>query len=279
MKTLAAIDSSGRAPGVLQTARSLAALLATEVEAVHVYERGEKSPAAMAATAGVSLRTSLGDPTADILKAVGDDTVVMAVVGTGGLGAGRSAVGHVARSVMTSTSKPIVLVPPDSVGLDATGPVKVIVPLDGASATARGLRAVLDRLAEHGMEIVAIHVFNATNAPQYWDHYYYDFPAWHERFRRDNYGSPSARLEVGRGSVVAEILRLAEAEGAGLIAVAWSQDLAPGHALVVIELLRSTKVPVLLVPADMAAPRPRRSSWSTRRRPMTRAEAPPSTIL
>lgn len=256
MKTLAAIDSSGSAPGVLQTARSVAALLATEVEAVHVSEGGEQSPAAMAATAGVALRTSLGDPTAGILKAVRDDNVVMAVIGTGDVGAGRSAVGHVARSVMMSASKPIVLVPPDSVGLEAIGPVKVIVPLDGASATASGLRAVLDRLAEHDMEIVAIHVFNETNAPQYWDHFYYDFPAWHERFRRDNCGSPSARLEVGRGSVVGEVVRLADAEGAGLIAIAWSQDLAPGHALVVTELLRSTRVPVLLVPVDMAAARP-----------------------
>ena len=253
MKTLAAIDTSGSAPGVLETARILAALLATEVEAVHVYERGDQSANAMASTAGVSLRTSLEDPTAGVLKALGDDDVGMAVIGTGGAGAGRSAVGHVARRVMTSTSKPIVLVPPDSVGLDSTGPVKVIVPLDGAPATAGGLRAVLDRLAEHDMEIVAMHVFNATHAPQYWDHFYYDFPAWHERFRHDNCGSPSVRLEVGRGSVVAEVLRLAEVEGAGLIAVAWSQDLTPGHAAVVTELLRSTTVPVLLVPADLAA--------------------------
>jgi len=256
MKTLAAIDSSDSAPGVLETARSLAALLATEVEAVHVYERGGQAPTAMASAARVTVRTSLGDPTAGILEAIGDDSVVMAVIGTGGVGAGRAAAGHVARRVMTSTSKPVVLVPPDSVGLDPAGPVKVIVPLDGASATTGGLRAVLDRLAEHDMEIVAMHVLNAANAPKYWDHFYYDFPAWHERFRQDNCRSPSVRLEVGRGSVVAEVLRLAKAEGAGLIAVAWSQDLGPGHAPVVTELLRSTRVPVLLVPVDMAAARP-----------------------
>lgn len=255
MKTLAAIDRSGGAPGVLETARSLGALLATEVVGVHVYERGDQSPSSMADTAGVSLRTSLGDPAAGILKALGDDDVVMAVLGTGDTRANRSSVGHVARRVMTSTSKPIVLVPPDSVELGSPGRVRVIVPLDGAPATARGLRAVLDRLADHDMEIVAMHVFNATNAPQYWDHFYYDFPAWQKRFREDNCGR-SGRLEVGRGSVVAEILRLADAAGAGLIAVAWSQDLAPGHARVVTELLRSTRVPVLLVPVDMVGARP-----------------------
>lgn len=207
----------------------------------------------MASTAGVSLRTSLGDPTCGILKALGDEEVLMAVIGTGGARAGRSSVGHVAGRVMTSTCKPVVLVPPDSEGLHSTDPVKVIVPLDGAPATAKGLRAVLGRFAAHGMEIVATHVFNATNAPQYWDHFYYDFPAWHERFRLDNCGSASARIEVGRGSVAAEVLRLVEAERAGLIAVAWSQDLAPGHAPVVTELLRSTSVPVLLVPRDTAA--------------------------
>lgn len=256
MKTIAAIDSSRSASEVLATARGLAALLTTEVEAVSVPEDGDRPPSATAAAADVLLRTSLGDPTAGILNALSDDDVVIGVIGTGGEGAGRSNVGHVARGVMTSTSKPIVLVPPDAVGLDSRGPVKVIVPLDGTPETAGGLRAVLDRLAEHHLEIVPMHVFNAANAPQYWDHFYYDFPAWHERFRQDNFGPLSARLEVRRGPVVAEVLRLAEAEGAGLIAVAWSQTLAPGHALVVIELVRSTKVPVLLVPADMAATLP-----------------------
>lgn len=256
MKTLAAIDSSGNAPGVLATARSLAALVATEVDAVHVHESDDHPPSAIAGAAGIVLRTVLGDPTFRILKAIRDEDVMMAVIGTGGEDASRSSVGHVARKVITSTSKPIVLVPPDSVPFDPGGTVKVIVPLDGAPATSRGLRDVLDRLAARDMEIMAMHVFNATNAPQYWDHLYYDLPAWHERFRRDNCASPSTRLEVGRGSVVAEVLRLAEAEKAGLIAVAWSQVLAPGHALVLTELLRSTRVPVLLAPVDKAAALP-----------------------
>jgi nucleotide-binding universal stress UspA family protein len=255
MKTLAAIDGSGCAPGVLQTARSLAALLATEIEAVHVCEPGSPSQDALA-VAGVPLRTWWGDPTTGILTTLADDDMVMAVIGTGGGGAGRSVLGHVARGVVTSTSKPIVLVPPDPMGFNSTGPAKVVVPLDGAPATAGGLQDVLDRLADRDMEIVAMHVLNATNAPQYWDHFYYDFPAWHERFRHDNCTSPSTRLEVGRGSVAAEVVRLAEAEGAGLIAVAWSQVLAPGRVLVVTELLRSTRVPLMLVPVDRSAAPP-----------------------
>lgn len=235
MKTLAAIDSSGSAAGVLETARSLAALLATEDEAVHVC--------------------TLGDPTGGILKAL-DDDVVVAVIGTGGEGGDRPALGPVARTVMTSTSKPVVLVPPSAVPFDSTRPVKIVVPLDGSPATARGLRDVLDRLADRDAEIVAVHVFNATNAPRYWDHFYYDFPSWHERFRQDNCPLPSARLEVAQGSVAEEVLRVAEAERARLIAVAWFQVLAPGRAPVVTQLLRSARVPVLLVPVDTAAPSP-----------------------
>jgi hypothetical protein len=256
MKTLAAVDSSENAPAVLQAARSLAALLATEIEAVHVAERTDGVPQAIAACAGVSLRTSRGDPTAGILDALDEDAAVMAVIGTGVERFAPAGVGHVARNVITSARKPIVLVPPEAVGFDPTGPVKVIVPLDGAPATARGLRVVLRRLADRDTEIVAMHVFNRTSAPEYWDHFYYDFPAWHARFRRDNFQWPAARLEVGRGSVVAEILRLAEAEHAGLIGVGWSQVFGPGRAAVVTELLRSTKVPVLLVPADVAAEMP-----------------------
>lgn len=256
MKTLAAVDSSGNAPGVLATARSFAALLSTDVEAVHVHESDDHLPSAIAAATGITLRTLPGDPTSGILKALGDEDAIMAVIGTGGQGADRSGLGHVAREVITSTSKPIVLVPPDSVVFDPACPVKVIVPLDGAPATSRGLRDVLHRLGDRDTEIVAMHVFEATNVPQYWDHFYYDFPVWYERFRHDNCASPATRLEVGRRSVVAEVLRLAEAEKAGFIAVAWSQVLAPGHSSVLTELLGSTRIPVLLVPVDRAAAPP-----------------------
>lgn len=85
---------------------------------------------------------------------------------------------------------------------------------------------------------------------------YYDFPAWQKTFRQSNCLSPATRLEVGNCPVVAEVLRIAAAEQAMLIAVAWSQDLSPGRAELVTALLSSTRVPLLLLPVATALRRP-----------------------
>lgn len=242
MKTVAAVDSGGSAHDVLETARRLATLLVTDVEAVHVHEDGRRSPLAEAAAAGVRLHTSSGEPASGILEALNHDDVLMAVLGKGGDEQRGSAVGSVARGVMTHASKPIVLVPRNPKVFQATGvPEKVIVTFDGAPTAAKAWRDLLDRPTEHDVDIVERHVMNSVNAPQYWDRFYYDYPAWYERLRQRS------------RSVVSDVLRLADAEKASLIAVAWSEVFDPGRARCLTELLRSTRLPVVVVPARVAA--------------------------
>ncbi len=267
MRILAAIDNSLTSRRVLETAGTLARLLAADVEVVHVHD---STSALMAAQR--PLRILIGDPATALLEAIDDDDVLLVVIGSGRIRTGAHRLGHVTRAVMTLASKAVVVVPPQPVSPEPGMAAKVVVPLDGSEVTAKALRKFLARLAKGGVDTVALHVFNATDAAgQCWDHFYYDFPAWLKAFRQSNYLPPATRLEVGNCPVVAEVLRIAAAEQAMLIAVAWSQDLSPGRAELVTALLTSTRVPVLLLPVATARRRPAslllaHSGWSDRER-------------
>ena len=256
MKIFTAIHNSDSSRGVLQTAGALARLLGVDVETVTIPEDDPASATRVAEASGLPLRVLIGAPAAAIIEALGQDEVIMAVVGAGTARTGGHPVGHVTREVTTRASKPVVVVPPSLMLPKPDVPVKVVVPLDGNAAPPDALREVLGRLGRRGADVVALHVFNAANTPTYWDHFYYDFPAWGKEFLRRNCFSRDTRLEVGRGSVVTEILNLAAAEKATLIGVAWSQDLSPGRAAIVSGILSSSRIPVLLVPVAKALPLP-----------------------
>lgn len=259
MKIFAAIHNSDSSRGVLQTAGALARLLGVDVKTVTIPEDDSASATRVAEASGLPLRVLIGAPAAAIIEALGQDEVIMAVVGAGTARTGGHPVGHVTREVTTLASKPVVVVPPSLMLPKPDVPVKVVVPLDGDAAPPDALREILGRLGRRGADVVALHVVNAANAanaPTYWDHFYYDYPAWHKEFLRRNCLSRDTRLEVGRGSVVTEILNLAAAEQATLIAVAWSQDLSPGRAAIVSGILSSSRIPVLLVPVAKALPLP-----------------------
>ena len=259
MKIFAAIHNSDSSRGVLQTAGALARLLGVDVKTVTIPEDDSASATRVAEASGLPLRVLIGAPAAAIIEALGQDEVIMAVVGAGTARTGGHPVGHVTREVTTRASKPVVVVPPSLMLPKPDVPVKVVVPLDGDAAPPDALREILGRLGRRGADVVALHVVNAANAdnaPTYWDHFYYDFPAWGKEFLRRNCLSRDTRLEVGRDSVVTEILNLAAAEQATLIAVAWSQDLSPGRAAIVSGILSSSRIPVLLVPVAKTPPLP-----------------------
>ena len=262
MKIFTAIHNSDSSRGVLQTAGALARLLGVDVKTVTIPEDDSASATRVAEASGLPLRVLIGAPAAAIIEALGQDEVIMAVVGAGTARTGGHPVGHVTREVTTRASKPVVVVPPSLMLPKPDVPVKVVVPLDGNAAPPDALREMLGRLGRRGADVVALHVVNAANAanaanaPTYWDHFYYDYPAWHKEFLRRNCLSRDTRLEVGRDSVVTEILNLAAAEQATLIAVAWSQDLSPGRAAIVSGILSSSRIPVLLVPVAKPLPLP-----------------------
>ena len=248
MGVLAAIDNSRCSDGVLDTARRIAGLLALDVDAVTVRE-GDPPPGMMpSAQAGVPCRALFGDTATAVLRALEGDDVALAVLGAGRSRPMVAPVGHVTRDVITEAAKDLVVVPAEPVLPRRGRRIKVVVPVDGAEATTTALARELRPLIDHGVEVVALHVFDAANAPVYWDHFYDDYRGWQQHFGQHSCPVPGGRLELDRGSVATAVRRLAAQEEATLVAIAWAQDLSPGHARIVTELLASSPVPLLLVP-------------------------------
>jgi len=73
------------------------------------------------------------------------------------------------------------------------------------------------------------------------------WPGWQEFLAR-YCELPGARLELRSGAAAEHLVKVAGTEQADMIALAWSQRLEPGRALVVRRAILDTGVPVLLVP-------------------------------
>lgn len=245
MQLLAAVDGRGHSADVLDTATRVAGLLSMDVEAVNACTDNSVEAAQMVKEAGVTFRLLFDDAATAVLRALDDDEVGLAVVGTG---QGRP-VGRVARQVLTRSTKGVIVVPRHPLPWPAGEPIKMVVPLDGHVTTAKALTRHLRAFIDHDAGVIGLHVFTATNAPAYWDQFHHDYPAWQHEFMRKCCLAPAAGLRVAHGPVAAAAVDLALRERAMLIAVAWWQDLSPGHARIVTDLLLTTPVPLLLVPA------------------------------
>ena len=242
---LAAIDNSAAARPVLATAAAVAELMHTGVEAVHVRDDGDRTAMAAAHAAGIPLR-ELSDPIPQSLvrEAEGRDCSVL-VVGARAISAGRHPAGHVALSVITTLRKPLVVVPPE-----VRLPLRLqraLVPLDGTKTTAAALDETLELVCGSIVEVVVLHVFDETCLPRFADQPQYELDAWAGEFLA-RYSRPGLRLEVRAGAPGQHVLEVAEAVDADLIVLGWAQDLSPGRAEVVREVLSRSRTPVLLVP-------------------------------
>lgn len=249
MEVLAAIDGSPYSRDVLAVARRLSDVLGARVTAVHVHGEHGREAATAAGRAGVPFRLLAGDAATAILDAAETGDAVLTVLGAGGTDHGPAPVGRVTRQVITRAARDLVVVPPSPLAAGRGAPLTIVVPLDGDDATSTALRESLRPFVGVGARVVALHVFNATNAPHYWDRFYYDYLAWQQTFRSPDAPVPPGRLTVGRGSVATAAVDLAVREQATLIAVVWSQHVSPGRAEVVSDLLATAPVPILLVPA------------------------------
>lgn len=250
---LAAIDNSAAASPVLATAGALARPLGSRVEAVHVREDGDVTAAAAARSAGVGLR-ELEDPVGEsLLVESARPDVEALVVGLRGLPVARRSSGHVARELMVSSRKPLVVVPPR-----ARVPSRLrraLVPVDGTRATAGALSRVSGLVCGSAVELIVLHVHEAGSLPLFSDQVQHETAAWSSeflaRYCRALEGDVHLELRVGLpGESVADAARETDAD---LVALAWSQDLSPGRAAVVREVLARATVPVLLVPVDASA--------------------------
>jgi nucleotide-binding universal stress UspA family protein len=247
---------------VVATARNLAEVFGGHVEAVHVGS--ERADTAAAAASGLGLRRLTGPVVPTLARAVEDASAAALVVGTRGL-PGRP-VGSTALEVITSLTRPVVVVPPEAT---LRAPLRrVLVPLEGTVATSLAPMTLIELAHDAEIEIVVLHVHDAATLPAFTDQPQHEADAWRQEFvaRYCPWGIGKVELQVCVGRREEEILRVADATKADLVALGWAQQLASGRAPVVRELLKRGRTPVLLLPLRLIrnhAPQQRRKSWNS----------------
>ena len=265
-RVIAAVDNSLAARPVLTTAQDLARLFGATVDAVHVRNNGTRVASSEAAAAGLELRVLTGETVAKLREVAEAEDVAALVIGARGTPASSRAVGGTAFEVMETVDKPLVLVPPD---FTLPGELRrVIVPLEGTLSTSLAPRRLIEIACDADLDVVVLHVHDVASLPAFTDQPQHEADAWAEEFlaRYVPGRVGDVRLEVRVGGREEEIVRAAEELDADLVALGWSQSLAPGRASIVRAVLERGHIPVLLVPVYLAADLPghleRSSSWT-----------------
>ena len=232
-RVIAAVDNSLAARPVLATAQSLADLLGSTVDPIHVQTNGTRVASNETAAAGLELRVPRAPRSCGFGEVAGAGDVAAVVVGACGTPASSRPVGSTAFELIESIDKPVVVVPPDVARAGALS--RVIVPLEGTlSSLARATSPHRDRLRCEPRRR-GLHVHDEASLPAFTDQPQHETDAWAEEFLARYVPSRfgDVRLEVRVGRRNEEVLRAAEELDADLIALGWSQDLAPGRAPVV----------------------------------------------
>ena len=252
-RVIAAVDNSLAARPVLATAQSLAELLGSTVDPVHVRTNGTRVASNETAAAGLELRVLTGPTVARLGEVAGADDVAAVVVGACGTPASSRPVGSTAFELVESLDKPVVVVPPDVARAGALS--RVIVPLEGTLSSSLAPRHLMEIACDANLDVVVLHVHDEASLPAFTDQPQHETDAWAEEFLARYVPSRfgDVRLEVRVGRRNEEVLRAAEELDADLIALGWSQDLAPGRAPVVRAVLERGHIPVMLVPVYLAA--------------------------
>lgn len=245
---LAAVDNSLVCKAVLDAARSFAELLGAEVEALHVGDGEERTVRAAAANAGVPLRFARGGVVEALKEESGASDVVAVVIGARGMTSDPRPLGGTALAVATSLLKPVIVVPPDAVPSEALR--RVLVPLEGTVSTSLAPRSIIEVAGKASLDVVVLHVHDAASLPSFTDQPQHESGAWAREFlaRYCPWGVGLVQLETRVGTSEALVPAVAEECGCDLIALGWSQDLAPGRATVVRAALERAQVPVMLIP-------------------------------
>lgn len=263
-KVIAALDNSLAAGAVLATACNLAELFDANVEALNVGEDDDVSARREAEQAGLQLHRISGPTVPALVEAAAAEDVAALVVGTRRLPVGARPVGSTALDVITSLLKPVAVVPPDALRRSALQ--RVLVPLEGTTATSLAPRGIIELAQDADLEVVVLHVHDAATLPAFTDQPQHQARAWADEFVARycpwGIGKVSVELRVGRPDE--QILAAAEETGAHLIALGWSQEIDWGRAPVVREVLERGRIPVLLVPVRvmLTDDEPREESWN-----------------
>ena len=253
MKVLAALDQTAAASPVLAASEEIARLFAADVAAVHVGEDGAQQVRDLAAHHGAPLAELKGAPGRRLAEALeNDEEAVALVVGTRCLPEGDREIGSTALEVVTTVHKPVFAIPPELPGDFAVR--RVLVPLEGSLTTSYAPYAALDIPGAEQVEVVILHVLEEEELPAFSDQPQHEWEAYGREFlaRYSLWPFEHVRLETRVGRAEQHILPVARETHADLIALAWTQELAPGRATIVRDTLRRGNIPILLVPVTTA---------------------------
>jgi nucleotide-binding universal stress UspA family protein len=248
---LVALDNSPCGNAVLAGGAALAELLDAEVQAVHVRVNGDRTARATAAAADVPLDTTAGPVVERLVAAGAHEAVVAFAIGARGVSSARRPLGTTAAAVATRLAKPVLIVPPDELPRPLFR--RVLVPLE-ATSSSLAPRAVFDVVSGIDLDFVILHVHDLDSIPAFTDQPQHEQPAWAREFvlRYCPHGLGTVNLvtRVGRSGELVPLV--ADELDCDLIALGWSQALAPDRAPVVRETLGRSHRPVLLVPVYAA---------------------------
>jgi nucleotide-binding universal stress UspA family protein len=125
---------------------------------------------------------------------------------------------------------------------------RVLIPLDGTPESAAAVSQTIRLLAGAGVDLVVLHVFDATTVPKFWDQPAHAEQAWQEEFLARYCDQPGVRLQLRSGVPAEHILDVATTEHVDLIGLGWSQQPSQARAQTLRQTLRDAPVPVLVVP-------------------------------
>ena len=149
--------------------------------------------------------------------------------------------------VAQQSAKPVVLVPAGA--RDQPPRIRrVLLPLDGTARSAAAVAATAERLARGGAELVVLHVFDAETVPKFWDQQPTPARPGSRSSSPATARSPAPGWNCAAAPRPSTWLKVAGAEQADMIALAWSQRLDPGRAPIVRRAILEAAVPVMLVP-------------------------------
>jgi nucleotide-binding universal stress UspA family protein len=249
-KVLAALDNSLAGKALLAAARTLAALLDAEVEAVHVQTDGDRTARSTAEAADVRFQTVEGPIVERLVEAGGASDVVALAIGARGTPSARRPLGGTASAVASALPKPVMIVPPDA---DPPGAFrKILVPIEGLVSHRLAPRWLFEPAREAGIDVLALHIHDAESIPAFTDQPQHEQPAWAAEFVRRycRWGIEEVRLETRVGRI-GELIPIVAAESdCDLIALGWSPELSSARTPVVRETLARASLPVLLVPVS-----------------------------
>jgi nucleotide-binding universal stress UspA family protein len=246
-KVIAAIDNSAAARPVLEVTSALARVLDATAEAVHVREDGDVTPRAESEGAGMLLRIVSGPVGKALGQVAYEPDVAALVMGIRRTPGGARPVGSVAKEVITSVPRPVVLVPPG-----CPVPYKidcVLVPLAGDPASTAWLGTTIQLIQARDIEVIVLHVDAEDSLPAFTDQPQHETDTWAREFvaRYVPFPQNAVRLELRVGEPSEEVLTVARESQADMIALGWAQDLSSQRARVVRSVLKRSSVPVLLL--------------------------------